>query len=79
MKQVAVLDAEERLILLDGGTVEECEDGIVVSLASVDFEKGDRSLSYYPGLASARILNGKMVFVNEDYLYNDEVFVEEEL
>ncbi len=67
-KQIAILDCEERLVFLDGGTVEECEDGIIVRL-NADCVKENYSLRYRDkpsegkkAIVSASIIDGELNF-----------------
>lgn len=61
-KQIVLLDVNGDIILLDGGTVHECSDGIVVNL-TLDATKDKYSLKRSESPSGVRIEDDKLLFV----------------
>ena len=75
-KQIVILDAEERLVHLDSGTIEECESSVIVRL-TCDCVRDSYSLRYdtprdgVESMVSARIRDGELYFLTGEYVKND--------
>jgi len=74
VKQLVILDCEERAVFLDAGSIEECEDGIIVRLKA-DCVKENYSLKYCDkptdgkkSIVSACVEDGKLHFMFDDWL-----------
>ena len=78
VKQLVVLDCEERVVFLDAGSIEECEDGFIVRLKA-DCVKESYSLKYCDkpedgkkAIISACVEDNRLHFMLDDWL-NAEV------
>jgi len=75
-KQIVILDAEERLVHLDAGTIEECDTAAIVRL-TCDCVRDSYSLRYNKpeegkkSMVSARIKDGELYFMTDKYVEND--------
>lgn len=75
-KQIVILDAEERLVHLDAGTIEECESAVIVRL-TCDCARDSYSLKYdgnpkdgKKSIVSARIRDGELFYLTNEYIEN---------
>ena len=61
-KQIVLLDTNGDIVLLDGGTVQECSDGIIVNL-TLDATKDKYSLKKSESPNGVRIKDDKLLFI----------------
>jgi len=76
-KQIVILDAEERMVLLDAGTIEVCEKAVIVRL-TLDCARDNYSLKYNgkpkdgkKSIVSARIRDGELLYLTNEYIKNE--------